>query len=369
MIPVCAPVIGEREVAFVNDAVRSGWVSSVGPYLNRFESAFANYVGSAHAVAVSSGTAALHLTLAALGLTDGDEVVIPDLTFAATAHAVLQTGATPVLVDIHPITWCLDPDAVRRAVGPRTKAIIAVHLYGQPADTQALGEIADELGVPLIEDAAEAHGGQQAGQNVGSLGLVGAFSFYGNKIITTGEGGMLTTNDDDLADRLRFLKDQGMTKDRRYFHTELAFNYRMTNLQAALGLAQVEQIEDFIEAKRRIRSWYGEELDGMAGMQLNSEATGSRNVFWMTCAILAEYQAADRDRLVVRLRERGIDTRPFFIPMSQLPHMANLRQVGVTGDGCPMAASVSAQGINLPSGCGLNRSEVRRAATTLRELL
>jgi perosamine synthetase len=366
-IPVSAPVIGELERDYVADAIRSGWVSSIGPYLDRFEAAFAQYVGVRQAIAVSNGTAALHVMLHALGIGSGDEVIIPDLTFAATAHAVLQTGAVPVLADVEPTSWCIDPAAVRRAVGPRTKAILAVHLYGQAADMTALQEIARSAGVPLLEDAAEAHGATWAGRMVGSIGQASAFSFYGNKIITTGEGGMVTTDDHGLAQRIRFLKGHGMSRERRYFHSELAFNYRMTNLQAALGVAQLERIETFIAKKRTIHRWYREALGNVPGLALNPELAGSRNVFWMISAVLPEGVA--RDEISRRLGEAGVDSRPFFVPMSGLPHLAHVRKVNASGGGCPAAASLSRRGLNLPSGCGLTHDEVTRAARALCDAL
>ncbi len=367
-IPVSAPVIGEREVAYVTDAVRSGWVSSIGPYVDRLEARFAEYVGVRNAVALANGTVALHVALHALGVGPGDEVVIPDLTFAATAHAVLQTGARPVLADVERSSWCLDPEAVRRAIGPRTRAILPVHLYGQAADMSALLDLAREVRVPLVEDAAEAHGATWAGRMVGSLGRAAAFSFYGNKIITTGEGGMVTTDDDDLAARIRLLKDHGMSKERRYFHAELAFNYRMTNLQAALGVAQLEVIETFIAKKRLIHQWYREALGGVPGLELNPQLAGSRNVFWMTSALLPA--DARREDVARGLRERSVDSRPFFVPMSALPHLAGMRKVSATGeDACPVAAELSRRGLNLPSGCALGRDEIAWAAHALRDVL
>jgi perosamine synthetase len=367
-IPVSAPVVGERELAYVTDAVRSGWVSSIGPYVDRFESSFARYVGVTDAIAVANGTVALHLALHALDIGRGDEVIIPDLTFAATAHAVLLTGATPVLADVDPDSWCIDPAAVRRAVGPHTRAILPVHLYGQAADMTALAEVAAACDAVVIEDAAEAHGATWAGRMVGSLGRAAAFSFYGNKVITTGEGGMITTDDGDLAARLRFLKDHGMSKERRYFHSELAFNYRMTNLQAALGVAQLEHIETFVAKKRLIHAWYLEALGDVEGLRLNPSLPDSRNVFWMTSAILPE--GAGRDDVSRRLREEGIDSRPFFLPMSWLPHLSRLRKVSATGEGsCPVAADLSRRGLNLPSGCALTYDHVTRAARALRDSL
>ena len=379
MIPVAAPIIGERELAYVTDAVRSGWVSSIGPYIDRFEGAFARYLGVRHAIAVSNGTVALHLALHAMGLGPGDEVIVPDLTFAATAHTVLQTGAVPVFADVSAETWCLDPRAVERAVTPRTRAIVPVHLFGHPADMPAISAIALQAAsadrrIHVLEDAAEAHGASIGSTRAGALGDMGAFSFYGNKLMTTGEGGMLTTNDDALAQRCRFLKDHGMSPERRYFHTELAFNYRMTNLQAALGVAQLEQLDEFIEKKRRIMGWYREALSGVPGVTLNPETPGFRNVFWMISVVLGDQIRLERDQVCARLRAAGVDTRPFFVPMSALPHLASARTVGVDGPGpdgagCPVSARLSARGFNLPSGCGLTEDEVARAAGALREVL
>lgn len=399
MIPVAAPIIGEREIAYVTDAVRSGWVSSIGPYIDRFEEAFARYIGVRHAIALSNGTVALHLALHAMGVGPGDEVIVPDLTFAATVHTVLQTGAIPVLADVSEDTWCLDPRAVERALTGRTKAIVPVHLFGQPADMPAILALARPRGIRVLEDAAEAHGasifmarhhahdGAAAAHEevkAGAIGDVAAFSFYGNKLMTTGEGGMLTTDDDALAKRCRFLKDHGMSPERRYYHTELAFNYRMTNLQAALGLAQLEQLEQFIAKKRQIMAWYREDLADLPHVSLNPEMAAApvplsppaplagRSVFWMISVVLGDEIRLSRDEVSARLRALGVDTRPFFVPMSALPHLAAARSVGVgvsVGDRCPAAARLSARGINLPSGCGLTRDDVSRVSRALTEVL
>ncbi|MBI5533565.1 MAG: DegT/DnrJ/EryC1/StrS family aminotransferase [Deltaproteobacteria bacterium] len=366
-IPVAAPVIGEREIEYVTDAVRSGWVSSIGPYVDKFEAAFAAFSGTRHAIAVMNGTTALHVALHAMGVGPGHEVIIPDLTFVGTAHAVLQTGAEVVLVDVDERTWCMDPRAVERALSPRTRAIMPVHLYGLPADMNAILEIASARGLDVIEDCAEAHGATIDGRRVGSMGRIGAFSFYGNKIITTGEGGMLTTSDDGLAARVRFLKDHGMSKERRYLHTELAFNYRMTNLQAALGLAQFEQIEAFIAKKRQILAWYREGLRGVPGIRFNPEQPGMLNVAWMSCLVLDAGRSAQE--LGAKLSERGIDTRPFFLPMSELPHLAGCRKVSANGPGCPVAGRLSRSGLNLPSGCGLQRAEIDQVCEAVRALV
>jgi perosamine synthetase len=368
-IPIAAPEIGEREIEYVNDAVRSTWISSIGEYVERFERSFAEYCGVRNAIAVSSGTAALHLAYHGTGIGPGDEVILPDLTFAATAHTLLQTGATPVFVDVEPDTLCMDPEAVARAITRRTRAIVPVHLYGHPADMTRLEELARSHDVLVIEDAAEAHGALYAGKRVGSMGDIGVFSFYGNKIITTGEGGMITTDDDELATRLRFLKDHGMSPDRRYYHSELAFNYRITNLQAALGVAQLERIEDFIARKRQIVNWYREALADVKAVLFTGERAGCRNVHWMTCALLQDSAGVSAETICQRLREKSIDSRPFFVPISQLPHLSHLKTFNAHGEGCPTAADASKRGFNLPSGCGLTREEVERAAEGLRTLL
>ena len=368
-IPVAAPLLGAREEQYVLEALRSGWVSSAGPFLQRFEQEFARYLGVEHAVSVSNGTVALHLLLHALGIGPGDEVIVPDLTFVATAHAALQAGATPVLADVEPDTWCLSPAAVARAVTPRTKAIIAVHLYGHPADMAGLEAIAAQSGAVLLEDAAEAHGARIGTKRVGGLGRAGAFSFYGNKLLTTGEGGMVVTRDGPLAERLRYLKDHGMSAQRRYFHTELAFNYRMTNLQAALGLAQLERLDEFIERKRQIFGWYRELLAGHPALALNAERAGYENVYWMTSVVLQGTHAQRRDQICESMKADGVDSRPFFVAMSELPHLRALKQVGAAGEGCPVAAGLSRAGINLPSGCALDRESVARVARALERAL
>lgn len=358
-IPVASPVISETEIEFVTDAVRSTWVSSLGAYIDRFEREFATFVGVPHAVAVSNGTTGLHLALHSLNIGLGDEVIIPDLTFVATAHAVLQTGAQPVFVDVEPDTWCMDPLAVARAITPNTKAIIPVHLYGHPVDMSAIQAIADRHNLILVEDAAEAHGAEVHGRRVGGISHAGVFSFYGNKIITTGEGGMITTADDALAGRLRYLRDHGMSASRRYYHDELAFNYRITNLQAALGVAQMLRIEEFIEKKRMISQWYQEALSDVPGIQFHVERPWARNVYWLTCIVLAEGFPLSREALSKALRQVGIDTRPFFVPMHDLPHLSSFRQVGRENDMCPQATRLGQQGLNLPSSCNLDEATVR----------
>jgi perosamine synthetase len=322
-----------------------------------------------HAIAVSNGTTGLHLALHGLGIGPGDEVLVPDMTFVATANTVIQCGARPVFVDIDPETWCMDPEAARRAITSETKAIVPVHLFGHPAEMAALLELADETNLLVVEDAAEAHGAEVNGRKVGGLGHAGVFSFYGNKIITTGEGGMVVTNDGDLAARLRYLKDHGMSPQRRYYHTELAFNYRLTNLQAALGLAQLEQIEDFIARKRAIFEQYSRILAGTPGAQLNVERPNVRNVFWMISLVLGEEIKLEREELGARLRACSIDWRPFFVPMHALPHLAHFRAVGRDGVGCPVSDRLGRRGLSLPSGCDLDPQTVQYVADTIKAII
>ncbi len=365
LIPTAAPVIGELERRYVLEALDSGWVSSAGPFVERFEREFAAYVGVREAVSVSNGSVALHLVLHALGVKAGDEVIVPDCTFVATAHAVLMCGAVPVFVDVDPETLCMDPRAVKRAFSPRTRAIIPVHLYGHPAELSELSELAQAHGVPLIEDAAQAHGATYAGRRVGSLGIAGCFSFFGNKVMTTGEGGMVTTNDPVFAERLRYLKDHGMRPERRYYHDELAFNYRITNLQAALGVAQLEQIEGFIARKRAIAARYRELLADVAGLGFQQERAPAKNIYWMPCVLTPR----PADQVITELRRHDVDSRPVFVPMSELPHLSGYPRFGVDSDDCPVARELREHGLVLPCGCNLTEAEQQQVVQALRTVL
>ncbi len=339
-IPISKPFIGAREKELVLDALDSGWVSSIGKYIDEFEAGFARYCGTEYALAVSNGTTGLHLALAALGLQPGDEVIIPDLTFVATANAVAYTGATPVLADIDPDTLCIDPASVKSLISSRTKAMIPVHLYGHPADMDALLEIGAAHGVDVIEDAAEAHGAEYKGRRVGGLAKCGVFSFYGNKVITTGEGGMLTTNDVDFYDRAKRLRDHAMSPQRRYFHEERGFNYRITNLQAALGVAQLERIDDFLTRRADIMEWYRSAITGTDSIRLNRVKNWAKSAFWMVCLEVDWLDATRRDILMRALKARGIDTRPYFCTMSEMPMY---RQTLL-----PISARKAQTGLNLP---------------------
>lgn len=363
-IPVSSPSITQKEIDYVIDAVKSGWVSSLGSYITEFEEKFAKYIGTKYALTTNNGTTALHLALVSLGIKEDDEVIVPDLTFIAPANAVTYTGAKPVFADINPETWCIDPVDIEKKITKKTKAIIPVHLYGHPADMDAINEIANKYGLYVIEDAAEAHGAVYKGKKVGSLGNCGIFSFYGNKIITTGEGGMLTTNDESLYERAKFLRDHAMSKERRYWHTEVGFNYRMTNIQAALGLAQLKRIDELIEKKRQIFNWYKEFLCDINSITLNPEKEWAKNVFWMVCIVLGNEVSMSRDELMHILKIKGIDTRPFFYPISEMPMYKNKSIYNN-----PITKRISERGINLPSGVNLTKEEITYIVKTIKLVL
>jgi perosamine synthetase len=360
-LPISKPFIGSREKELVLDALDSGWVSSIGKYIDEFEAGFARYCGTEYALAVSNGTTGLHLALAALGLQPGDEVIVPDLTFVATANAVSYTGATPVLADIDPDTLCIDPASVKSRISERTRAIIPVHLYGHPADMDTLLEIGRAHGVDIIEDAAEAHGAEYRGRRVGGLGKCGVFSFYGNKIITTGEGGMLTTNDRAFYLHAKRLRDHAMSPQRRYFHEERGFNYRITNLQAALGVAQLERIEEFLARRTEIMGWYNSEIATTDHVRLNRVKNWATSAFWMVCLEVDWFDEGKRDAFMQALKARGIDSRPYFCTLSSMPMY---RQPLL-----PMSARKAQIGLNLPSYFELTKPEVQRVAAHVNELL
>lgn len=355
-IPVSEPFLNGNEEKYVLECVRSSWISSLGRFIPQFEEGFAKFCGSKHGVAVMNGTVALQLALAALGIREGDEVIVPDLTFVATANAVRYLGAKPVFVDSEMETWNIRTEKIAAAVTKKTKAIIPVHLYGHPCDMDAIMQIAKKHNLFVIEDAAEAHGAEYKGRKAGSIGDIGCFSFYGNKIITTGEGGMCITNDGKLAERMHFLKDHAMRPEKRYWHPEIGFNFRMTNVQAAIGVAQLEQIEKFIAIKRRNAQLYGSLLQKISGLTLQPETPWAKNVYWMHSVLVDEKEfGCSRDELMQKLKAKGIDTRPFFYPMHQLPMYSS----GYSDEDFPVATELSRRGINLPSSAKLSEGDIR----------
>lgn len=360
-IPVYEPWLGEREAEYVLEAVNSGWISSLGRYVSEFEQAFAAYCGVEHGVSTSNGTTALHLALHAQGVGPGDEVIVPALSFVASANSVVYTGAKPVFADVDLESWTLLPEEVERLATGRTKAIMPVHLYGHPAAMVEIMDVANARDLWVLEDAAEAHGAQAGEQRAGGLGHAAAFSFFANKIVTTGEGGMVTTNDKQLAARCRMLRDHAMPPERRYWHEEVGFNYRMTNLQAAVGLAQMERVDEFVARKRCIADLYSQELSGVPGVVLPVERPGYMNVYWMYSILIEDDYALSRDELIVALRDHGIDSRPFFHSLDTLPPYA-------ADTPLPNALVLSRSGLNLPSSPRLTDSQVEYVCDILAKL-
>ncbi|MDQ8159146.1 MAG: DegT/DnrJ/EryC1/StrS family aminotransferase [Gemmatimonadota bacterium] len=359
--PVTEPHLDENDRSHLLDAFDSGWISSQGPYLERFERDFAAFAGTAYALATCNGTTALHLALMALNLKPGDEVIVPTFTYIASANAVHYCGATPVFVDCSADTWNMDPAAVEAAITTRTVGIMPVHLYGMPCDMLSLAEIANRHSLWLVEDAAEAHGATVQGKRVGSLSTIASFSLFGNKIMTTGEGGVVTTDDPELATRMALLRGQGMDPARRYWFPTVGYNYRMTNLAAALGVSQLAKVEHLIAAHQQVHAWYREALGDMPSLAWQGERADTMSVQWLTSIRLrsAEHRPNRRDELMARLRADGIDTRPFFYPMHSMPPYAS----SVT---FPIAEAIASSGINVPSSPRLTRDDVFIIADRIR---
>lgn len=356
-LPMASPTFPGNELRYVTECVLKNWISSQGRFVTEFESAFAKFCGVKHGIAVSNGTVALHLALVLAGVGPGDEVIVPTLTFIATANAVRYTGAVPVFVDSEPGTWGMDAEEAERAITPRTKAIIPVHLYGHPVDMDRINALAVKHNLIVIEDAAEAHGAAYKGKKVGSLGDIGCFSFYANKIVTTGEGGMLTTNDDRLAERARVLRDHGMSKTQKYWHDEIGYNYRLTNLQAAIGVAQMEQIEYLLEQRAEIEAQYGERLERDPRIELPKTAPWGRRVNWLYTVLLRE--EIDRDLVIELLKDKDIESRPVFYPVHSMPPYAS-------GETFPVAGRISRRGLSLPTYARMRRAEIERVCEMLR---
>lgn len=361
MIPVAEPNLQGNELKYVKDCIETGWISSIGGYVKKFEEGFSKYCGTKYGVAVANGTVALHLALEALGIKKGDEVIIPALTFVATANAVKYTGAKPVFIDSEPRTWNINPAKIEEKITPRTRAIIPVHLYGHPCDMGSIKEIAEKHNLSIIEDAAEAHGAEYKGKKVGSLSAISCFSFYGNKILTAGEGGMCLTDDERLAEKIGQLKDHGMSKERRYYHPQLGYNYRLTNIQAAIGLAQLEKIEKTIETKRKNAKLYNSLLKDVKGITLPIEEPWAKNVYWMYSILVEKNYKLKRDELMTKLKNEGIDTRPFFIPLHKMPYLDK-------GLKLPVAENLSEKGMNLPSSTKLTKEQIMLIAENIQNL-
>jgi perosamine synthetase len=369
-IPVSGPSITEREIGYVTDAVTNAWYANHNVYHERFEQAFACHLGVPYAIALPSCTAAIHLSLLALGVGPGDEVIVPDLTWIASAAPITYVGATPVFADVEVDTWCLSVSAFEAAITPHTKAVIPVSLYGGQPDWDALLPAAKRFGVAVIEDAAEAVGTEYHGRPAGSFGDTGVFSFHGSKTLTTGEGGLVATRNEALYQRMQFLRDHGRRPGDRYFqNTEVAYKYKMSSMQAALGLAQVERLPELIARKREIFGWYHQRLGGITGVQLNAEPSGTVNGYWMNTVIVDSKFGIDKIALMAELDRYNIDSRPFFSPLSSLQAYASKPQAAIARTRNRVSYYMSPRGVNLPSGLNLSEDDIDYVCHSLKAIL
>lgn len=369
-IPVAGPWITEKEIQYVTDAVANAWYGNANMYHERFEKTFAEYIGVKYAMALPSCTSAIHLSLLALGIGEGDEVIVPDCTWIASAAPINYVGATPVFADIDPETWCISPESFEACITQRTKAVIPVDLYGSMPDMDAIRRIARQRNIAIIEDAAEAIGSEYKGRRSGSFGETGVFSFHGSKTLTTGEGGMLLTDREDLYQRASFLRDHGRPPGNvMFWNTEVAYKYKMSSMQAALGLAQLERVDELIERKRQQFEWYKKELAGMEGIALNAEPAYARNAFWMVTIVLDAKFGRNKMELMERLSSHNIDTRPFFHPLSSLPAYEDLPQAQEARQRNKISYRIGAYAINLPSALILNHEQIKYVCDTLKSVL
>jgi perosamine synthetase len=366
MIPVNEPKLGEKEVEYVMECLKTGWISSAGKYIEEFERCWAEYCEMPQAIAVSNGTVALEAAVACIDLQPGDEVIMPAFTIISCALAVVEHGGVPVLVDSDPDTWCMDVNQIAPKITPRTRAIMPVHIYGHPVDMDPIRALADMHGLLIIEDAAEAHGAEYKGRRCGGLGDISCFSFYANKIVTTGEGGMILARDEVLAEKLRAYRNLCFRPERRFYHTDLGRNYRMTNIQAAIGLAQVREIESHLVHKRWMAEAYNNNLKELPQLQLPVEKAWARNVYWMYGLVIDESTGMDAVEFARRLREYKVETRPFFLGMHEQPvfHKRGL----FLEEHYPIAERIARQGLYLPSGLTLTEEQLDAVCRAIKVL-
>jgi perosamine synthetase len=349
------------------DALRSGWISGAGPHIEAFETQWADYCGRQYGVALANGTVALQVAVALLDLQPGDEVIMPTFTIISCALPVVLAGAVPVLVDCDPLTWTMDVNQVEARITPRTRAVMPVHIYGHPVDMDPLLDLAERYQLQVVEDAAEAHGADYRGRRAGSFGTSSCFSFYANKLLTTGEGGMLLIDDAELCERARRLRNLGFQPGRRFLHAELGFNFRLTNMQAALGLAQIGRMDEIVARKRRMGQAYTQRLSEVAGLELQVQQPWAGTVYWMFGLVLSPEAGLDAEQFAGRLKASGVETRPFFLGMHEQPV---LREMGLfAGESYPVAERIARQGLYLPSGLGLDEAQIDQVCQAVRRAL
>ena len=367
MIPVNEPLFDGNEKKYLNQCIDQAWISSEGPFVRQFEEEFSAYLGLKYGIAVCNGTAAIEVALAAAGIREGDEVIMPTFTIISCAIGVLRLGAKPVLIDAEPETWNMDTSQIEAKITPRTKAVMPVHTYGHPVDMNPIMELARKHGLKVIEDAAEVHGAEYRGKKAGSIGQVGCFSFYANKIVTSGEGGMVVANDEAIAERARAYRNLCFRPEKRFYHTELGYNFRMTNLQAAVALAQLEQIDEHICIKKQNAMSYSQRLADIGSLKLPVEKEWAKNVYWMYGIELKEDAGMDNEELASKLRERGVATRPFFLGMHEQPVFHDMGLF--LGEHYPVAEKLARRGLYLPSGLALKEEQIETVCQALHDIL
>jgi len=369
-IPVSGPWVTQKEIDYVADAAKTAWYQNANIYNERFEKAFAAYVGVKYAVSLPSCTSAIHLSLVALGIGPGDEVIVPDVTWIATAAPISYVGASPVFADIDPQSWCLRADSIEQCITSRTKAVLPVDLYGNVPNWDDILQVAKKYNLAVIEDAAEAIGSTYKGKLAGSFGDTGVFSFHGSKTLTTGEGGMLVTSNMDIYDKVLFYRDHGRQPgDVMFFNQEVAYKYKMSALQAAFGLAQLERVEELLSRKQQIFQWYQQQLSTVDGLQLNYEAPSTKITVWMVTVILDPKFGLKKEKLMQMMDSRNISCRPFFSPLSMIPAYENYKEAELAKTRNTTSYKVSPYGVNLPSGMNMDEEKVNYVCEVLKELL
>ena len=366
MIPVCEPLIEEKELKYVNECLKTGWISSSGKFIDEFEKNWADYCGMKYGIAVSNGTAALEVAMGCIDLSPGDEVIMPDFTIISCALSIIYNKGKPIFIDSEPRTFTIDISKIEEKISKKTRAIMPVHIYGHPCDMDPIIKIANKYNLVIIEDAAEAHGAEYKGKKCGSFGDISCFSFYANKIITTGEGGMVLTNDKEYAEKAKSLRNLCFQK-RRFYHEELGNNFRLTNIQAAIGLAQLERIDKLVEKKRWIGKTYNAKLKSISNLILPVEESWAKNVYWMYGIVLGENAGIDADEFARRLYDLKVETRPFFLGMHRQPV---LKEMGlVDGKNYPVSDWISGKGLYLPSGLTLTEKDIDFVVNAIKNAL